>query len=81
MHGCRIGFANALLEMPAGSHRLAPMLAGFNIGVEIAQLLIVALALPVLWRLSRTPRYVQRWMPALSVITAMTGAFWFVGRW
>jgi hypothetical protein len=79
VHG--FGFANALLDMPAGSHRLTPMLAGFNIGVEIAQLLIVALALPVLWRLSRTPRYVQRWMPALSVITAMTGAFWFVGRW
>ena len=78
VHG--FGFANALREIDTAGVRLAPMLAGFNIGVELAQLAIVALVLPVLWLSSRGPRYARRWMPALSVVTAMTGAVWFVGR-
>lgn len=78
IHG--FGFANALQEIGADGTRLAPMLAGFNLGVELAQLSIVALTLPVLWLLSRTSRYASRLMPALSVATALTGAVWFAGR-
>jgi hypothetical protein len=78
VHG--FGFANALRESGAGEVRLVPMLAGFNLGVEVAQLTIVALTLPVLWRLSREPLYSQRLMPVLSVATAMTGAIWFANR-
>ena len=78
VHG--FGFANALSEIDAAGARLAPLLAGFNIGVELAQLTIVALVLPVLWVLSRGGAYARRWMPALSLATAMTGAVWFVGR-
>jgi hypothetical protein len=78
IHG--FGFANALREIDADGMRLAPLLAGFNIGVEVAQLLIVAAALPVLWLLSRGARYAERLMPALSLSAAMTGAFWLAGR-
>lgn len=78
VHG--FGFANALEEIGAEGTRLAPMLAGFNLGVEFAQLSIVALALPVLWLLSRTSQYAGRVMPALSLATALTGAVWFAGR-
>jgi hypothetical protein len=78
VHG--FGFANALQEIGAEGTRLAPMLAGFNLGVELAQLSIVALTLPVLWLLSRTPRYASGLMPALSMATALTGAVWFAGR-
>jgi hypothetical protein len=78
VHG--FGFANALQEIGPGGFRLAPMLAGFNLGVEVAQLLIVAVALPMLWRLSRMPQYPRRLMPALSLATAMTGAVWFASR-
>jgi hypothetical protein len=56
------------------------MLAGFNLGVEVAQLLIVAATLPILWLLSRRSRYASRLMPALSLATALTGAIWFTGR-
>jgi hypothetical protein len=49
--------------------------------VEIAQLMIVAVALPVLWRLSRSRRYADTWMPAMSLVTAAVGAVWFVDRW
>ena len=78
VHG--FGFANALEEIGAGGVGLAPMLGGFNLGVEVAQLLIIAVALPLLWLLSRTTRYASRLMPAASLATAMTGAIWFVGR-
>ncbi len=78
VHG--FGFANALSEIGAGGTRLVPMLAGFNLGVELAQLTIVALALPVLWFLSRSPQYARRLMPTLSVATALIGAAWFAGR-
>jgi hypothetical protein len=78
IHG--FGFANALQEIGADGLRLAPMLAGFNLGIDVAQLLIVAVTLPILWLLSRGSRYASRFMPALSLATALTGAFWFTGR-
>lgn len=78
VHG--FGFANALREIDAGGFPIAPMLAGFNLGVEVAQLLIVAVALPVLFALSRLPLYSRRLMPALSLATAITGAIWLASR-
>lgn len=78
VHG--FGFANALEGIDAQGLRLAPMLAGFNIGVEAAQLLIIASVLPFLWLLSRRPDYPRRLMPALSAATALTGAVWLIDR-
>ncbi len=78
VHG--FGFANALQEIGSSGFRLAPVLAGFNLGVEVGQLLIVAVVLPILWLLSRTSQYPRRLMPAASLATAMTGAVWFVTR-
>ncbi|MFZ2508114.1 MAG: HupE/UreJ family protein [Steroidobacteraceae bacterium] len=78
VHG--FGFANALQQIATDGSRLAPMLAGFNLGVELAQLMIVGLTLPLLWLLSRWPMYPRRFMPALSLGTALTGAIWFAGR-
>jgi hypothetical protein len=46
VHG--FGFANALSEIDAAGVKLLPLLGGFNIGVEIAQLGIVALVLPAI---------------------------------
>ena len=46
----------AAAKSAADGTRLVPMLAGFNLGVEFAQLSIVALTLPVLWFLSRSPQ-------------------------
>jgi hypothetical protein len=56
------------------------MLGGFNLGVEVGQLLIVGAVLPILWLLGRSPAYARRIMPALSLATAMTGAVWFAIR-
>jgi hypothetical protein len=78
VHG--FGFANALQGIDVSGFRLAPMLVGFNLGVEVAQLLIIAAALPILWLLSRTRAYASRVMPALSIATALTGGVWLIGR-
>ena len=52
----------------------------FNLGVEIGQVAIAALALPLIWRLREQPVFVRRWVPACSVVVAGLGAFWFVQR-
>jgi hypothetical protein len=78
VHG--FGFANALQGIDVSGFRLTPMLAGFNLGVEVAQLLIIAAALPILWLLSRSRSYARRVMPVLSVATALAGGVWLIGR-
>ena len=78
VHG--FGFANALGEIDGPGFGIAPMLAGFNLGVECAQLLIVAAALPLLLALARAPLYRQRLMPAASLATAALGALWLIAR-
>lgn len=78
MHG--FGFARALLEINTDGTGLLPMLAGFNVGVEIAQLVIVLIALPVLLRLRTLSFYSSRLMPAASLVTAAMGVVWMVAR-
>ncbi len=78
MHG--FGFANALAELDTHGMQMVPLLAGFNIGVELAQLTIVAVALPLLLRLRGSSFYAARLMPAASLATAITGAAWLAAR-
>lgn len=80
VHG--FGFAADLLEMRLPPHRLAELLVGFNIGVEIGQLCLVvgvtgAIALLVRARLT-FPR--QMVVDLASAFLAMMGLFWFVSR-
>jgi hypothetical protein len=78
MHG--FGFANALAELGALGARLVPALAGFNIGVELAQLSIVLLLFPWLLRARFSHFYTARFLPATSIAVALAGAFWFAQR-
>jgi hypothetical protein len=78
VHG--FGFANALAELGARGARLVPTLAGFNIGVELAQLSLVVLVLPFLFRARNSTFYAGRFMPATSLVAAMAGAAWLVAR-
>lgn len=78
IHG--FGFANALAELGAQGPRLIPTLAGFNIGVELAQLSLVALVLPLLLRARHSNFYAWRFMPATSLVAAMAGAAWLAAR-
>jgi hypothetical protein len=78
IHG--FGFAGALTELglPTGA-RLA-CLVGFNLGVEIGQLAVVALVLPVLFALRHRAVYVRALMPAASLGIAALAGMWCVQR-
>jgi hydrogenase/urease accessory protein HupE len=80
VHG--FGFASVLRELGLGTHgrSLALPLFSFNLGVEIGQLSVVAVALPVLWRLRRNPGFVRRGIPAISGVVAAAGLYWLLER-
>ncbi|MEO8061851.1 MAG: HupE/UreJ family protein [Pseudomonadota bacterium] len=78
VHG--FGFANALGEIDASGSTLLPLLAGFNIGVEIAQLSIVALVLPLIFVARGTRWYANRVMPLSSCALGAAGIVWLLQR-
>jgi len=80
VHG--LGFASVLAVMLPPDHILAPLL-GFNAGVELGQLVIVALALPLAWLAAHeigAERYRRQFMPALSLMIAALAGKWLIER-
>ena len=73
MHG--LAFAVLLGELDLGRRSLVTELLGFNLGIEFAQLLVVALVMPSLMVLSRTRAY-----PAVRVAVAGFGIV-LAGAW
>ena len=81
VHG--LGFANVLLEVGLPANRLAVALFGFNLGVEIGQLAIVAtlwLAGYAIVRRLAGARAPTLALDALSAVLCALGLFWFVQR-
>jgi hypothetical protein len=78
VHG--FGFANALAEIDATGVALLPLLAGFNIGVEIAQLSIVAAILPLIFFARQTRWYAGGVMPLGSCALGAAGLVWLFQR-
>jgi len=78
VHG--FGFAGALSELglPAGARVVS--LLGFNLGVELGQLAVVAVALPLLFVARRTRWYARFGMPAVSLAIAALAAWWLFQR-
>ncbi len=80
IHG--FGFASALREAGIGSGTggiLLPLFS-FNLGVELGQIMVAAVALPIIWKLRETPMFIARWAPACSAAVVLLGSFWFVQR-
>jgi len=80
IHG--FGFASALREAGIGSGTggiLLPLFS-FNLGVEIGQIMVAAVALPIIWKLREHPMFIARWAPACSAAVVLLGSFWFVQR-
>ena len=80
VHG--LGFADALKEFGIGSGQFGIVLplVGFNIGVEIGQLSVAAVVLPILWQLRKNPNFVRQWVRLCSVAVALAGSYWMVER-
>lgn len=73
IHG--LGFAGALAEL-AGRQIDWLALAAFNAGIEIAQLAIAAVAVPLLWWLFGSANRERIGVPAASAATAALAAIW-----
>jgi len=80
IHG--FGFASALREagIESGSGGIVLPLFSFNLGVELGQIMVAALALPIIWKLRENPMFIVRWAPACSAAVVLLGSFWFVQR-
>ena len=78
VHGC--GFATILRDLGIGTHGggVAGPLVSFNLGVELGQLAIAGLMLPVIWKLK--PRFAARWLPATSLVAILLGSYWLIER-
>ncbi len=80
VHG--LGFASVLREMGIAQHgsgAVVPLIA-FNSGVEVGQLAIAAIVLPLIWQLRRKPAFLRVGVPACSVLVAIAGAYWLFER-
>ncbi len=85
MHG--FGFASVLREYGLPREALVPALAAFNVGVEIGQLVIVAIALALLSGIDRIERRRgvatvpdPRLAWSVSVIVGLLGVWWLIER-
>jgi hypothetical protein len=77
IHG--FGFANVLAELGLPTSGTVRCLLSFNVGVEIGQLAIVLLALPLVLLLGRW-RYASRIKLVISAIVGLFGLGWFIER-
>jgi hydrogenase/urease accessory protein HupE len=80
VHG--MGFASVLREIGLPRRGLLLSLVSFNLGVELGQLLVVALALPIVVACARrSPRGFERWgLRVGSGLLGVFGTIWLVAR-
>jgi len=79
VHGFGFSFALAETLQFAGSHLVTSLLA-FNLGVEIGQLLVIAIAIPLLNMLFRRAVAERTGVIVLSVLLAHSGWHWMTDR-
>jgi hydrogenase/urease accessory protein HupE len=77
VHG--LGFAGALADIGLPQKHLFVALLTFNVGVELGQLLVVAIAYVVYRAFAARPKFVAARVPALYAIGGVA-AYWSIGR-
>lgn len=78
IHG--FGFANVLTDLGLAKGSLALCLVGFNVGVELGQLSIVAVVLPVAYALREKWAYQKLALGAGSAAIILVAGAWMVER-
>jgi hypothetical protein len=77
-HG--LGFASVMAHLPFRMESLVKAVVGFNIGVELGQLAIVATLFPLLFLLRKMPLYIPVVLKGGSVVLILISSAWFVQR-
>ncbi len=78
VHG--FGFASVLADLGLPRDALVLALVGFNVGVELGQLAIVLVFLPIAYALRRTVFYRRAVMVGGSIVIALLASVWLVER-
>ncbi len=78
LHG--FGFSSTLLDLGLPKDGLIVSLLGFNVGVELGQLAVVAVFLPIAFALRKTVIYRRGILVGGSVVIAIIATIWLVER-
>jgi hypothetical protein len=78
IHG--LGFASVLADLGLPSGNLLQALIGFNVGVELGQLAIVALLMPVTFLIRQTVFYRRLVLPAGATAISCLAVYWIATR-
>jgi hydrogenase/urease accessory protein HupE len=79
LHG--MGFAGALTGLRLPRDEVVPALISFNVGIELAQLTVIAVAFfAIAFWIRDKPWYRTRFVVPVSALIAATGLFWTVQR-
>lgn len=80
IHG--FGFASVLRDLGVGrgGSGIGMPLFTFNLGVEIGQIVIAAIVLPIVWQLRKKEAFLRWGVPVFSALVAGAGLFWFLQR-
>lgn len=80
IHG--FGFAGVLREMGISSIEtgiLVPLFS-FNLGVELGQIGVASIVLPMIWQLHKQEKINRYLVPAGSALTCLAGGYWLLER-
>jgi len=80
VHG--FGFAAVLREMGISSYEtgiLVPLFS-FNLGVELGQIAVTVLVLPIIWWLHKQVKIEAKLTSVCSILIALAGAYWLIER-
>lgn len=77
-HG--LGFASVMGHLPFRMVDLLGIVIGFNVGVEIGQVAIVAVLFPILFWLRKSRFYQPVILTAGSILLALVAGWWFIER-
>ena len=78
LHG--FGFASVLADLQLPTSALALSLFGFNLGVEIGQLVLVFVLVPLVYLVRRTRMYPRMGLASASVVIALLSSGWLIER-
>lgn len=78
VHG--MGFGAALSSSGFGGRSALAALFGFNVGVEVGQLAVTAVVLPLIWILKSRVRFRRVILPGAAASVVCAGLFWLFTR-